>query len=155
MVCNMTMLQSPFQRFFKWQLLIGIPSRNTSKDKHQEVPTSVVQKYEELMAITHLIEGICRRNHLRGIRRLEKLVNTVDGLESALQLIISKVFVFEEVISVLGASPTRPQQHVHELSFLCGNVVAGRDGGGLSCLISKGAGSGSYPGHFWINQDAV
>ena len=72
------------------------------------------------MAITHLIEGICRRNHLsrmrevkRGIRRLEKLVNTVGGLERALQLIISEVFGFEEVISVLKASPVRPQQHVH------------------------------------------
>ncbi|KAJ6391983.1 hypothetical protein OIU77_025861 [Salix suchowensis] len=101
------MLQSPFQRFFKWELLIGIPSRNTSKDKHQEVPTSEISlefdtlqtEYEELMAITHLIEGICRRNHLRGIRRLEKLVNTVDGLESALQLKISK----EEMVVVYPA----------------------------------------------------
>jgi hypothetical protein len=31
------------QRLFKWQLLIGIPSCNTSEDKHQELPTSVVQ----------------------------------------------------------------------------------------------------------------
>ncbi|KAJ6335992.1 hypothetical protein OIU78_012568 [Salix suchowensis] len=61
------MLQSPFQRFFKWELLIGIPSRNTSKDKHQEVPTSEISlefdtlqtEYEELMAITHLIEVRC------------------------------------------------------------------------------------------------
>ncbi|KAG6785926.1 hypothetical protein POTOM_007517 [Populus tomentosa] len=93
-----------------------------------------------------------------GIRRLEKLVNIVGGLESVLQLIISEVFCFEEVILVLGASPIW-SPHVYELCFLRGNVVAGDGGGstkskvaeGLSrkaaCfLISKGAVSSSYPG---------
>uniref|UniRef100_A0A3N7ELX0 Uncharacterized protein n=1 Tax=Populus trichocarpa TaxID=3694 RepID=A0A3N7ELX0_POPTR len=93
----------------------------------------------------------------RGIRRLEKLVNTVGGLESVLQLIISEVFCFEVVILVLGASPLQPR-HVYESCFLRGNVVAGDDGiftkskvvEGLSrkvarALISKVAGSSSYP----------
>jgi hypothetical protein len=64
-----------------------------------------------------------RRDHLsrmrgvkRGIRRLEKLVNTVGGLESVLQLIISDVFCFEVVILVLGASPIQPR-HVYESCF--------------------------------------
>ncbi|KAL3603638.1 hypothetical protein D5086_004497 [Populus alba] len=75
---------------------------------------------------------------------------TVGGLESVLQLIISEVFCFEEVILVLGANPIWPP-HVYELCFLRGNVVAG-DGGGSTkskaarALILKGAGSSSYPG---------
>jgi len=64
------------------------------------------------------------RGAKRGIRRLEKLVNTVGGLESVLQLIISEVFCFEVVILVLGASPIQPR-HVYESCFLRGNVVAG------------------------------
>ncbi|RQO90835.1 hypothetical protein POPTR_005G208700v4 [Populus trichocarpa] len=134
---------------------------------HQQIPSifqdislefdSLQTEYKELASV--------RRNHIsrmrevkHGIKRLEKLVNTVGGLESALQLIISEVLCIEEVILVLGASPIRPQ-HVYELCFSRGNVVPRDDGGfakskvaeGLSrkavrALISKGAGSSSYPG---------
>lgn len=73
-----------------------------------------------------------------GIRRLEKLVNTVSGLETALQLIISEVSFVEEVILVLGASPIRPQ-HVYELCFSRGNVVSrGDDGGFVKSKVAEG-----------------
>jgi hypothetical protein len=73
----------------------------------------------------------------RGIRRLEKLVNTVGGLESVLQLIISEVFCFEVAILVLGASPIQPR-HVYESCFLRGNVVAGDDGGFTKSKVAEG-----------------
>jgi hypothetical protein len=72
-----------------------------------------------------------------GIKRLEKLVNTVGGLESALQLIISEVLCIEEVILVLGASPIRPQ-HVYELCFSRGNAVPGDDGGFAKSKVAEG-----------------
>jgi hypothetical protein len=71
----------------------------------------------------------------RGIRRLEKLVNTVGGLESVLQLIISEVFCFEVAILVLGASPIQPR-HVYESCFL--RVVAGDDGGFTKSKVAEG-----------------
>ncbi|KAJ6412342.1 hypothetical protein OIU84_005408 [Salix udensis] len=143
---------------------------------HQQIPSifqdislefdSLQTEYKDLETTITKTESKAsvRRNHIsrmrevkHGIRRLEKLVNTVGGLESALQLIISEVLCIEEVILVLGASPIRPQ-HVYELCFSRGNVVPRDDDGfakskvaeGLSrkavrALISKGAGSSSYP----------
>ncbi|KAB5557429.1 hypothetical protein DKX38_008338 [Salix brachista] len=144
---------------------------------HQQIPSifqdislefdSLQTEYKDLETTITKTESKAsvRRNHIsrmrevkHGIRRLEKLVNTVGGLESALQLIISEVLCIEEVMLVLGASPIRPQ-HVYELCFSRGNVVPRDDDGfakskvaeGLSrkavrALISKGAGSSSYPG---------
>lgn len=62
---------------------------------------------------------------------------TVGGLESVLQLIISEVFCFEEVILVLGANPIWPP-HVYELCFLRGNVVAGDGGGSTKSKVAEG-----------------
>ncbi|CAN0892874.1 hypothetical protein LINGRAHAP2_LOCUS17822 [Linum grandiflorum] len=59
----------------------------------------------------------------RGIKKLQKLMNTVDGLETALQFIISQVPGMESVILILGSSPIRPH-HVYEFCFAHGNAVA-------------------------------
>lgn len=70
-----------------------------------------------------------RRKHMNRIRevkvrirRMEKLMNTISGLESALQLIISEIPSLESFILVLGASPIRPQ-NVYELCFSRGIPV--------------------------------
>ncbi|KAL4603005.1 hypothetical protein ACB092_10G094600 [Castanea dentata] len=93
-----------------------------------------------------------------GIKKLEKLMNTVSNLQTALKLMMSEIPNVQGVILVLGASPIRPQ-HVYELCFSHGKVVGSGEvyftksklAEGLSrkairTLISKGAGSGSYPG---------
>ncbi|KAJ8899388.1 hypothetical protein K2173_018362 [Erythroxylum novogranatense] len=94
----------------------------------------------------------------RGIRRLEKVVNTVSRVDAALQQIISEIPGIESVVIALGPTPARPQ-FVYELCFShgnrIGNVIADfiktRLAEGLSrkvirMLISKDAGSGNYPG---------
>ncbi|KAL9430920.1 hypothetical protein AB3S75_026168 [Citrus x aurantiifolia] len=99
-----------------------------------------------------------KREIKQGIRRLEKLMNTISSLQTALRLLISEIPNIQEVIFVLGASPLRPQ-HIYQLYFSHGKSVSrgepdftkGKAAEGLSrkairTLISKGAGSDSYPG---------
>ncbi|KAB5568384.1 hypothetical protein DKX38_002177 [Salix brachista] len=68
-------------------------------------------EYEELVSV--------RRNHLSRMREVKRGIRTGEigeqwvGSRVRLQLIITEVFGFEEVISVIGASTIRPQQHVH------------------------------------------
>ncbi|OVA05755.1 hypothetical protein BVC80_9037g4 [Macleaya cordata] len=94
----------------------------------------------------------------QGIKRLEKLMKAVSNIQTALQLMLNEVHGIEGVILVLGASPIRPQ-HVYEMSFFHGRVVAesttdytkSRMAEALSrkairALISSGAGSVSYAG---------
>ncbi|XVF32593.1 hypothetical protein REPUB_Repub17cG0095600 [Reevesia pubescens] len=94
----------------------------------------------------------------QGIRRMEKFMSTVSSLQTALQLMISQIPSIQEVILVLGASPIRPQ-HVYQMCFSHPNAassaetdfIKGRTAEWLSrkairVLISKGAGSSSYPG---------
>ncbi|KAG8663403.1 hypothetical protein MANES_01G208300v8 [Manihot esculenta] len=144
---------------------------------HQQIPSvlqdirlefdSLKDEYRELAVDLAQAEAIAsvRRKHMSRIRevkvrirRMEKLMNTISGLESALQLIISEIPSLESFILVLGASPIRPQ-NVYELCFSRGIPVP-RDASdfaktkaaeGLSrkairALIAKGAGSDSYPG---------
>lgn len=106
-----------------------------------------------------------RRKHVgrmrevkRGIRRLDKLMNTVSSLQSAFQMMITESPKIQGVILILGASPKRPQ-HVYEMSFAQERVVSGGacdftksktaerlSKKAIRALISKGAGSGSYAG---------
>ncbi|KAF3436309.1 hypothetical protein FNV43_RR23401 [Rhamnella rubrinervis] len=94
----------------------------------------------------------------QGIRRLEKLMRVVSDFQNAIKLMISEVPNVQGAILVLGASPLRPQ-HVYELCFSHGESASSvahdftktRAAEVLSrkairALISKGAGSGSYPG---------
>ncbi|KAG7967493.1 hypothetical protein I3843_08G101300 [Carya illinoinensis] len=98
------------------------------------------------------------RDAKKGIRRLEKLMNTISNLQTALKQVITEFPNIEGVVLVLGASPIRPR-HVYELCFSHGKAAArgevdfskSRAADGLSrkairTLVSKGAGSGSYPG---------
>ncbi|XP_039008670.1 uncharacterized protein LOC120136779 [Hibiscus syriacus] len=94
----------------------------------------------------------------RGIKKMEKFMSTISSIQTALQLMIRETPNVQEVILVLGASPIRPQ-HVYQLCFMHSNpaptveanFVKGKTAEGLSrkairALISKGAGSSSYPG---------
>lgn len=71
-----------------------------------------------------------RRNHnskmreiKRGIRRLDKLMNTFSSIQTALQQIIIEVPDVQGAVLVLGSSPIRPM-HVYEMSFSRGNVLS-------------------------------
>ncbi|KAL5796736.1 hypothetical protein ACOSQ2_001556 [Xanthoceras sorbifolium] len=144
---------------------------------HQQIPSifqdlslefdALQMEYKELeMALTqNEVKGSTRRKHIsrmrevkHGIRRLEKLMNTVSSLETVLQLIFSEIPNIQQVVLILGGSPLRPQ-NVYEFYFSHGKFVPRCSGDfaksksaeGLSrkairALISKGAGSGSYPG---------
>ncbi|XP_031263808.1 uncharacterized protein LOC116122040 isoform X1 [Pistacia vera] len=144
---------------------------------HQQIPSilqdmslefeSLQSEYKELeMALRQSeLKASSRRNHTNrmrelkhGIRRGEKLMNTVSSFQTALQLIISESPNIQEVILVLGGSPLRPH-HVYQLFFSHGKsvprggvdftkskVAEGLSRKAIRTLISKGAGSGSYPG---------
>ncbi|KAK2648279.1 hypothetical protein Ddye_015768 [Dipteronia dyeriana] len=124
-------------------------------------------EYKELeMGLTQYeVKGSTRRKHIsrmrevkHGIRRFDKLMKTVSSLETMLHLIFREIRDIQQVVLILGGSPLRPQ-HVYELYFSHGKFVPRCSGDfaksksaeGLSrkairVLISKGAGSGSYPG---------
>ncbi|CAI0400719.1 unnamed protein product [Linum tenue] len=145
---------------------------------HQQIPSvlpDLTTEFDDLQAEYKNLEaalspceeakGSFRRKHAgrmrdikRGIRKLQKLMDTVNSLDTALQIIISEVPGVESAILILGSSPIRPH-HVYEFSFTHGNNVATNAGDftkskaaeglarkAIRVLISKGAGSGSYPG---------
>ncbi|CAL1382961.1 unnamed protein product [Linum trigynum] len=145
---------------------------------HQQIPSvlpDLTTEFDDLQAEYKNLEaalspceeakGSFRRKHAgrmrdikRGIRKLQKLMDTVNGLDTALQMIISEVPGVESAILILGSSPIRPH-HVYEFSFTHGYDVATNAGDftkskaaeglarkAIRVLISKGAGSGSYPG---------
>ncbi|XP_052184837.1 uncharacterized protein LOC127796632 isoform X2 [Diospyros lotus] len=143
---------------------------------HQQIPStmqdislefeSLKTEYKELMACaqTEVRPSLRRKNAGRkrevkqGIKRLEKLMETMFSLHTALQLMISEIPDIQQVMVVLGASPVHPL-HVFEVCFSRGKAVStdvgdftkSRAAEGLSrkvvrTLISKGAGSDSYPG---------
>ncbi|XP_021897996.1 uncharacterized protein LOC110814747 [Carica papaya] len=106
-----------------------------------------------------------RRKHIsrmreikREIKRVEKLMNTVSSLQTALQLMVREIPNVQKVMLVLGGSPIRPR-YVYELFFSHGEVVSSGSGDfskskaaemlsrkAIRALISKDAGSSSYPG---------
>lgn len=144
---------------------------------HEQIPSvmqdlsvefdSLHSEYKEL-GLVHAqteLKAPSRRKHSgrmrevkHGIKRLEKLMNTVSNLQIALQTIISETPNIERVILILGSSPVRPQ-YVYEIGFSHGKVVpecASNFGKNkiaeaisrkaIRALISKGAGSWSYGG---------
>ncbi|KAI4301267.1 hypothetical protein L6164_034561 [Bauhinia variegata] len=93
-----------------------------------------------------------------GIRRLEKFMSALSNIQNALKMMINELPNVETVILAIGASPLRPQ-HVYRLNFSHGTSVPrvvddfarSKAADGLSrkairTLISKGAGSATYPG---------
>ncbi|XP_077218733.1 non-structural protein [Tasmannia lanceolata] len=94
----------------------------------------------------------------QGIRKLEKLMNSISSLLSAIQLTLHEVPDIQRVILILGASVIRPL-HVYEIFFSHGrDVFEGENDSTKSkvadslsrkvirALVSNGAGGGSYAG---------
>nr|GMD51579.1 Melanoma inhibitory activity protein [Ipomoea batatas]GMD56287.1 Melanoma inhibitory activity protein [Ipomoea batatas] len=142
---------------------------------HQQIP-SVLQdltfEFDELQEEFKDLEtalaqeetrGSLRRKHASrkrevriGIKRLEKLMNMVSSMKTALQLIITEIPCIESVLLVLGPSPLRPM-HIYELHFSRRARVSSGDytrtrvvetlcKKAIRELVSRGAGSSSYPG---------
>lgn len=98
-----------------------------------------------------------RKREVRmGIRRLDKLMNTISSLRTALQLMITECPAIQRVVLILGSSPLRPL-HVYELNFSRETAASGEDftrnrvvealsKKAIRVLISKGAGSSSSAG---------
>ncbi|XP_061341390.1 uncharacterized protein LOC133287739 isoform X2 [Gastrolobium bilobum] len=143
---------------------------------HQQIPSTVQDmsiefdalhsEFKQLeMAMGTELKASCRRKHVSkmrdiklGIRRLDKFMNSLLNVETAIKMIISDIPTIEGVILALGASPLRPQ-HIYVLDFPHGISVSNvaddfarsKAADGLSrkairTLISKGAGSVTYPG---------
>ncbi|KAF7850058.1 hypothetical protein BT93_L5907 [Corymbia citriodora subsp. variegata] len=106
-----------------------------------------------------------RRKHIgrmrelkRGFRSSEKLMSTISSLQDALQLVVSDNPDIQEILLILGGSPLRPR-YVYRLCFSHGKM-ASRDASdftknrvaevlsrkAIRALISRGGGSGGYPG---------
>ncbi|PIN25846.1 hypothetical protein CDL12_01398 [Handroanthus impetiginosus] len=110
----------------------------------------------EVKAISMRRKQAARKREVKmGIRRLEKLMNCVSNLKTALQLMISEVPHVEKISLVLGPSPLRPL-HVYELSFSHQRTVSGDfnrskvaetlSRKAIRTMISRGVGSDSYGG---------
>ncbi|KAG9157064.1 hypothetical protein Leryth_009090 [Lithospermum erythrorhizon] len=117
---------------------------------------------EEVLALAETKGSIRRKQATRkrevkqGIKRLERIMQTIASVKTALQLMISEIPGVECVTLVLGPSPLRPI-HVYEMYFpLNGRVFSGEFGRSkiaeslskraIRELISRGAGSNSYAG---------
>ncbi|KAJ1433065.1 hypothetical protein SESBI_06281 [Sesbania bispinosa] len=145
---------------------------------HQQIPSTVQDmsvefdamhsEYKQLeITMGTEVKPSSRRNHVSrmrdikmGIRRLDKLMSSLLNLQTAIKVMINEAPTVEGVIFALGASPLRPQ-HVYVLNFPCGIAVSkveddfarSKAAEGLSrkavrTLISKGAGSVTYPGSY-------
>ncbi|KAL5982551.1 hypothetical protein ACLOJK_016624 [Asimina triloba] len=125
----------------------------------------------ESILIKSELDATSRRKHnartrevKQGIRRMEKLMNSISTMVSALQLALSEVPSIESVTLALGGSLSRPQ-YAYELLFTHITVASesesdwtkSRAAAALSrkvllfaaairALVSNGAGAGSYAG---------
>lgn len=86
--------------------------------------------FQESISVKESKVSIQRQHNIRkrvvksGIKRLEKLMNSISSLLSALQQALDGPSCIHEVIVILGGSPARPQ-HVYELFFPYGRVDSG------------------------------
>ncbi|KAK4731930.1 hypothetical protein R3W88_024918 [Solanum pinnatisectum] len=141
---------------------------------HQQIPSllqDLTLEFDELniefaeleTAIVQAETCSLRRNHASrkrevrmGIRRLDKLMNTISSLRTALQLMITEFPAIQRVILILGSSPLRPL-NVYELNFSCETAASGGEftrnrvvetlsKKAIRVLVSKGAGSSSSAG---------
>ncbi|XP_027775283.1 uncharacterized protein LOC107029708 isoform X3 [Solanum pennellii] len=144
---------------------------------HQQIPSllqDLTLEFDELntefaeleTAIVQAETCSLRRNHASrkrevrmGIRRLDKLMNTISSLRTALQLMITEFPAIQRVILILGSSPLRPL-NVYELNFSCESAASGGEftrnrvvetlsKKAIRVLVSKGAGSSSSVGINW------
>ncbi|KAH7678756.1 Mad1/Cdc20-bound-Mad2 binding protein [Dioscorea alata] len=120
---------------------------------------------EEMVAGSEELRGACRRKRnwrkrevKRGIKRLEKLMNSVSSLISGFREAIDRVPEIQSVALILGGSLLRPRC-VYELELSSGGFdsCGARDCSktklaqalsrkAIRALISNGAGSSSYLG---------
>ncbi|KAK6141418.1 hypothetical protein DH2020_024823 [Rehmannia glutinosa] len=142
---------------------------------HQQIPSvlqDITQEFDDLRtefkelevelaksegkAISTRRKQASRKREVKlGIRKLEKLMDCISNLKTALQLVITEVPNVEKISLVLGPSPLRPL-HIYELSFSLGKAVSGDfsrskvaetlSRKAIRMLISRGAGSDSYAG---------
>lgn len=140
---------------------------------HQQIPSLLQDitcefdglrtEFEELevdLAKSEGISKLARRNQAArkrevkmGIRRLEKLVNCISDLKTALKEMMTQVTNVEKIWLVLGPSPLRPL-HVYELHFPKGVLVSGDfarskvadtlSRKAIRTMISKDVGSKNY-----------
>ncbi|XP_057549489.1 uncharacterized protein LOC130827692 isoform X3 [Amaranthus tricolor] len=144
---------------------------------HQQIPSmlqDMTLQFDALQAEYKELAVLLTQNELNGksrrksigrkreinleIRRSEKLMSTISGLQTALELLIREVPNVEDIIFAFGANPRRPQ-HVYEISFSHGRMlplvsehitrnqtieVISRKV--IRALISKGVGTTSYTG---------
>ncbi|XVE73157.1 hypothetical protein DITRI_Ditri11bG0094500 [Diplodiscus trichospermus] len=128
---------------------------------------SMHAEYKELeMDLTKTeAKASLRRKHFgrmrevkQGIRRMEKFMTGFSSLQTSLQLMIREIPNIQDVVLILGASPIRPI-HVYQMHFSHANAAASAEADfikgktaevlsrkAIRALISKGAGSSSYPG---------
>ncbi|XP_060181375.1 uncharacterized protein LOC132610992 isoform X1 [Lycium barbarum] len=118
-----------------------------------ELETAIVQAETCSLRKKHA----SRKREVRmGIRKLDKLMNTISSLRTALQLMITEFPAIQRVVLILGPSPLRPL-HVYELNFSSetaasiGDFIRNRivellSKKAIRVLVSKGAGSGSSAG---------
>ncbi|KAF3618182.1 putative preprotein translocase subunit SCY2, chloroplastic-like isoform X1 [Capsicum annuum] len=118
-----------------------------------ELETAIVQAETCSLRRTHA----SRKREVRmGIRRVDKLMNTISSFKTALQLMITEFPAIQRAVLILGPSPLRPI-HVYELNFSCdtaasgghftrNRVVEALSKKAIRVLISKGAGSSSSAG---------
>ncbi|XP_022150169.1 uncharacterized protein LOC111018414 [Momordica charantia] len=129
---------------------------DTLHEEYKELGSELAQN--ELKASSRRKHTGRMREVRQGIKRMEKLMNSVSGFQSAIKLLITEIPNIEEVLLILGATPLRPQ-HVYQLCFLQRKAaVGGADDfikhkaaevlsrKAIRTLISKDAGSSSYPG---------
>lgn len=76
-----------------------------------------------------------KREVKSGIKKLEKLMNAISDLLSALQLALEGPSNIRGIILLLGASPARPQ-HVYEMFFSCERVNSEK---ATDCIKSRAA----------------
>ncbi|XP_019177348.1 PREDICTED: uncharacterized protein LOC109172611 [Ipomoea nil] len=124
------------------------------QDEFKDLETALAQ--EETRGPLRRKHAARKREVRMGIKRLEKLMNMVSSMKTALQLIITEIPCIESVLLVLGPSPLRPL-HIYELHFPRRARVSSVDytrtrvvetlcKKAIRELVSRGAGSSSYPG---------
>ncbi|XP_043724327.1 uncharacterized protein LOC122671261 [Telopea speciosissima] len=82
----------------------------------------LVLSEEEMKASTRRKHNGRMRELKQGFRKLEKLMNSISKLQTALQLVLNEIPDIQGFIIILGSNPVRPQ-HVYEICFSHGKVT--------------------------------
>ncbi|XP_042516128.1 uncharacterized protein LOC122090553 [Macadamia integrifolia] len=77
---------------------------------------------EEMKASSRRKHNGRMRELKQGVRKLEKLMNSISNIQTAMQLVLNEIPDIQGVIIVLGSNPVRPR-HVYEMCFSHGKVT--------------------------------